>query len=128
MIDLKLSSIYSYPLVDGKCVPDNLVAISEEILDRSAEVFPWSEELNNYDYMSGSWETYHDYTCIELFPNLSFMFNCIAESLDLIGDNYQDYYFKSWINVWPKGKTLNPHRHYGTWHGNGYRLPQGLLP
>jgi|TARA_B110000908_G_scaffold159624_1_gene201999 hypothetical protein len=118
MIDLKLSSIYSYPLVDGKCVPDNLVAISEEILDRSAEVFPWSEELNNYDYMSGSWETYHDYTCIELFPNLSFMFNCIAESLDLIGDNYQDYYFKSWINVWPKGKTLNPHRHYGTWHGN----------
>ena len=68
--------------------------------------------------MSGSWRTYHDYTCIEVFPKLKFIFECIVESLDLVGDTYQDYYFKSWINVWPKGKTLNPHKHYGKWHGN----------
>jgi hypothetical protein len=68
--------------------------------------------------MSGSWRTYHDYTCIEVFPKLKFIFGCIAEALELVGNDYQDYYFKSWINVWPKGKTLDPHKHYGDWHGN----------
>lgn len=118
MIDLKLSSIYGYPLVDGKHVPDDLDAIGDEIIERSSEIFPWEDELDNYDYMSGSWRTYHDYTCIEVFPKLKFIFGCIAEALEVVGNDYQDYYFKSWINVWPKGKTLGPHKHYGDWHGN----------
>ena len=48
MMDLKLSNIYGYPLVDGKYVPPELETIGDEIIDRSSEIFPWDEELDNY--------------------------------------------------------------------------------
>ena len=116
--DLKLSSIYGYPLVDGKCVPDNLADIAKDIIERREEIFPGSTTQSNYDYIKGDWLGYHDYICVEKFPQLKFMLECAAEALDMIGDDYRKYYFKSWINIWPKGQTINPHKHYGKWHGN----------
>ena len=45
------------------------------------------------------------------------MFPYIKKCLEIAKDDYEDYYFKSWINVWPKGQKIIPHRHYGEWHG-----------
>ncbi len=117
-IDLELSTIFDYPLVEGKCVPDNLPDIAQDIINRREEIFPGSTTESNYNYIEGDWKGYHDYVCIEKFPQLKFMLECIGKALDMIGEDYKQYYFKSWINIWSKGQTINPHKHYGEWHGN----------
>ena len=53
-----------------------------------------------------------------ILPQLKFLFPYIKECLEMVGDtDYEKYYFKSWINVWPKGQQIIAHKHYGVWHG-----------
>ena len=82
-------------------------------------MYPNSENVPelDYDYPSYDWATYHEYKCIDVYPNLKLIFPYIKKCLEMAGDDYEDYYFKSWINVWPKGQKIVPHNHYGTWHG-----------
>lgn len=114
---LAIGSLFSYPKVEGIILPNNLDEITEEIISRREEVFPGSLDDPNYDYINGDWQHYHDYACMDLFPSLRFLFPYIIESLELVGDSYKDYYFKSWINIWPNKQSINPHIHYGEWHG-----------
>ena len=125
---LTLKKIFNaYPLVEGKCLPDNLSSIAENIVSRKEEIFPGSDFDAGYDYIANDWKGYHDYVCLEKFPQLSFMLEAVAESLELIGDDYTKYFFKSWINIWPKGQTIGYHKHYGTWHGNFVIRDTGTL-
>ena len=54
---------------------------------------------------------------LTLREKLKFIFPYIAQSLDLMEDSKRDYYFKSWINIWPEGQSIGLHTHYGKWHG-----------
>ena len=117
---LTLGSLFTYPKVEGTIIPDTLKEITDEIIDRREEIYPGSKSVaddSDYNYIKTDWNTYHDYVCMDLFPKLRFLFPYIAESLDMVGDSYKDYYFKSWINIWPNKQSINPHIHYGQWHG-----------
>lgn len=117
---LTLGSLFTYPKVEGTIIPDTLKEITDEIINRREEIYPGSKSVVNdsdYNYIKTDWNTYHDYVCMDLFPKLRFLFPYIAESLDMVGDSYKDYYFKSWINIWPNNQSINPHIHYGEWHG-----------
>lgn len=116
--DLQLSTIFGYPKVEGTLLFAEQDDLYYEILDRREEMYPGSKSDPNYDYIREDWYRYHDYICVETFPQLKSLFPYIAECLDMVGDTYKDYYFKSWANVWPKGQAIKEHRHYGTWHGN----------
>jgi len=116
--DLQLSTIFGYPKVEGTLLFAEQNDLIYDILDRRDEIFPGSKNDPNYDYIKGDWYGYHDYICVETFPQLKSLFPHIAECLDMVGDTYKDYYFKSWINIWSKGQTIEPHKHYGVWHGN----------
>lgn len=107
-------------LIEGKIIPDNLREIYQDIVARRFEIYPHSDKVSetDYDYPSFDWATYHDYKCIDVFPQLRFLFPYIKKCLKMAGDtDYDKYYFKSWINIWPKGQKIIPHRHYGVWHG-----------
>ncbi len=114
---LTLGELLSFPKVEGIVIPDNLKEITDEIVLRREEIFPGSTTEENYDYINSDWYGYHDYLCTDKFPALKFLFPVIAESLELVGANFKDYYFKSWINIWSKKQSINPHRHHGEWHG-----------
>lgn len=117
---LTLGSLLSHPKVEGTIIPDTLKDITDEIINRREEIYPGSTSVVNdsdYNYIQTDWYTYHDYVCMDVFPKLRFLFPYIAESLDMVGDSYKDYYFKSWINIWPNKQSINPHIHYGEWHG-----------
>lgn len=114
---LTLDSLFGFPKIEGKIIPDSLSEITSDIISRREEIFPGSTTTENYDFINGDWYGYHNYSCIEKFPSLKFLFPIIAESLELAGDNYKEYYFKSWINIWSKKQSINPHRHHGEWHG-----------
>ena len=116
---LDKKSIGDELLIEGSIVPSDLREIYHDIVKRRFEVYPNSENVNelDYDYPSYDWATYHEYKCIDVYPNLKLIFPYIKKCLEMAGDDYEDYYFKSWINVWPKGQKIIPHRHYGTWHG-----------
>lgn len=116
--NLSLKTIFNFPLVEGKVTFDELDNLNDEIIQRKNEIFPGSTTAENYDYIKSVWYDSYDYICINVFPQLKSLFPIIAESLELVNDNYNDYFFKSWINIWPKGQTINPHRHTGTWVGN----------
>lgn len=106
-------------LIEGSIVPSDLREIYHDIVHRRFEVYPNSENVpeTDYDYPSYDWASYHEYKCIDVYPNLRFLFPYIKKCLEMAGDDYEDYYFKSWINVWPKGQKIVPHNHYGVWHG-----------
>lgn len=118
--ELTLGSLFSYPKVEGTILPSNLNEIASEIIARRAEIYPGCmdvEKDEDFNYISTDWNTYHDYVCMDVFPKLRFLFPYIIESLEMVGDNCRDYYFKSWINIWPNKQSINPHIHYGEWHG-----------
>lgn len=121
-IDYQLDkkSIGNEVLIDGKIIPSDLREIYQDIVNRRFEIYPHADTTSelDYNYPSFDWASYHEYTCIEVFPQLKFLFPYIKECLDLVGDtDYDKYYFKSWINIWPKGQQIIPHAHYGVWHG-----------
>ncbi len=118
--NLTLGSMFSYPKVEGKLLPHNLAEIADEIIARREEIYPGCMDVENdedFNYIKTDWNTYHDYVCMDVFPKLRFLFPYIVESLEMVGDSYRDYYFKSWINIWPNKQSINPHIHYGEWHG-----------
>ena len=83
----------------------------------SVLLFSCNDKLD-YNYPSFDWASYHDYKCIDVFPSLKFLFPYIKQCLDIVGDkDYNKYYFKSWVNIWPKGQQIIRHNHYGVWHG-----------
>ena len=117
---LDKKSIGNEVLIDGKIIPSDLREIYHDIVNRRFEIYPHADTTSelDYDYPSFDWASYHEYNCIEVFPQLKFLFPYIKECLELVGDtDYNKYYFKSWINVWPKGQQIIPHSHYGVWHG-----------
>lgn len=117
---LTLGSLFSQPKVEGIILPDNLKEIGDEIVNRREEIYPGCMDVENdedFDFIKKDWASYHDYVCMDVFPKLRFLFPHIAESLEMVGDSYKDYYFKSWINIWPNKQSINPHIHYGEWHG-----------
>lgn len=117
---LTLGELFSFPKVEGTIIPDNLKEITDEIIARREEIYPDCMSVENdsdYNYIKTDWYTYHDYVCMNVFPKLKFLFPYIAESLDLVGADYRKYFFKSWINIWPQKQSINPHIHYGEWHG-----------
>lgn len=116
---LEEKSIGDELLIEGSIIPNDLREIYQDIVHRRFEVYPNSENVpeTDYDYPSYDWATYHEYKCIDVFPQLRFLFPYIKKCLEIAKDDYEDYYFKSWINVWPKGQKIVPHRHYGVWHG-----------
>ncbi len=116
---LDKKSIGDEILIEGKILPSDLREMYQDIVQRRFEIYPNADTTSelDYDYPSYDWASYHDYRCIDVFPQLKFLFPYIAECLEMAGDNYQDYFFKSWINIWPKGQKIIPHNHYGTWHG-----------
>lgn len=108
------------PLLEGMLIPHNLEEIYKEIIERREEIYPNCLNVKNdsdYDYITTDWWTYHDYVAVEKFPKLKLIFPYIAQSLELMEDSYKDYYFKSWINIWPQGQSIGLHTHYGVWHG-----------
>ena len=121
-IDYQLDkkSIGNEVLIDGKIIPSDLREIYQDIVNRRFEIYPHAKTTSelDYNYPSFDWASYHEYTCIEVFPQLKFLFPYIKECLELVGDtDYDKYYFKSWINIWPKGQQIIPHSHYGVSHG-----------
>ena len=114
---LTLDSLFGFPKVEGKIIPNNLSDITNDIISRREEIFPGCTTTENYDFIKNDWNGYHSYVCMEKFPELKFLFPIIAESLELLGDSYKEYYFKSWVNMWPRKQSINAHRHYGEWHG-----------
>ena len=42
----------------------------------------------------------------------------VKDCLESIDVDWSDYYFKSWINIWPKAQSIGIHNHNGDWHGN----------
>jgi hypothetical protein len=107
-------------LIDGEITHPNLDDIYNDIVDRRHEIYPGCLEVDkdsDFDYITTDWNTYHDYVCMEKFVELKFLFPYIAESLEIVGDDFKDYYFKSWINIWPRNQSIGIHRHYGIWHG-----------
>lgn len=108
------------PLLEGLLLPNNIEEIYTEIIQRREEIYPncfGVADDSDYDYITTDWYTYHDYVCVEKFPKLKFIFPYIAQSLELMGDSYKEYFFKSWINIWPQGQSIGLHTHYGIWHG-----------
>lgn len=114
---LTLGEMFSSPKVEGTVIPYDLDGITSEVIERRAEVFPGCMEDENYDYINGDWQHYHSYVCMDLFPKLQFLMPIILEALEMVNDDYRKYYFKSWINIWPNKQSINPHIHYGEWHG-----------
>tara|TARA_S200002703_G_C3789314_1_gene243524 strand:- start:69 stop:731 length:663 start_codon:yes stop_codon:yes gene_type:complete len=117
---LDKKSIGNEVLIDGKIIPSDLREIYQDIVARRFEIYPHAESISelDYNYPSFDWASYHEYTCIEVFPQLKFLFPYIKECLEMVGDtDYDKYFFKSWINIWPKGQQIIPHSHYGVWHG-----------
>lgn len=118
--ELNYKKLFDYPLIEGRIIPDNLAEIYQEIISRREELYPGCmdvEKDENFNYIKTDWATYHDYVCMHKFPQLQFLFPTIVECLEEMGENPLDFYFKSWINIWPKGQAINPHKHYGEWHG-----------
>jgi len=120
--ELNLTTLFGHPLVEGKIITDNMSEIYQEIVTRREEIYPGCMDVENdedFDYISKDWMSYHDYVCMEVFPKLKFLFPYIIESLEMVGNTWpiEHYYFKSWINIWPQKQSINPHVHYGEWHG-----------
>jgi hypothetical protein len=118
--NLTLGTLFSQPKIEGKILVDNLQEITDEIIARREEIYPGCmdvEKDEDFDYITKDWWSYHDYVCMDVFPKLKFLFPTIVECLDAVGDDYRKYFFKSWINIWPNKQSINPHVHYGEWHG-----------
>ena len=106
--------------LEGLLLPDDIEKIYSDIIQRREEIYLGCSNVkddSDYDYITTDWWSYHDYIAVEKFPRLKFIFPYVAKSLELMEDSYKDYYFKSWINIWPKGQSIGIHTHYGVWHG-----------
>lgn len=118
--ELNKRDLFGNPLIEGKVVADELDNLYNEIISRREELYPGCMDVENdedFNYINTDWNTYHDYVCMHKFPRLQVLFPVIVECLEAVNENPLDFYFKSWINIWPKGQAINPHRHYGEWHG-----------
>ena len=119
MFKLQKKYMESYPYIEGSLRPNHLDQIYREIVERREELYPNCLSVNtpsDFDYIETDWACYHDYVTLEKFPKLNFILPYIKTCLELM-DDYNDYYFKSWINIWPEGQSLGYHTHYGQWHG-----------
>ena len=119
-VDLEKKNLGNEVLIEGKILPSNLRDIYQDIVKRRFEIYPHADKTSelDYNYPNFDWASYHDYKCIDVFPELKFLMPYIEQCLQMVGDkNYKDYYFKSWINIWPKGQKIVAHNHYGVWHG-----------
>lgn len=120
MYDLEKKYFGSIPFLEGKVVEPNLDNIYAEIINRREEIYPNCLSVSNdsdFNYVETDWATYHDYIAVEKFPKLKTIFPYIFKSLEMLEDTDKDYFFKSWINIWPQGQSLGYHTHYGEWHG-----------
>lgn len=118
--ELEMRTLYDKPLIEGKIITDNIDNIYNEIISRREELYPGCmdvEKNEDFNYIKTDWATYHDYVCMHKFPDLQFLFPTIVECLEKVNEDPNNFYFKSWINIWPKGQSINPHNHYGEWHG-----------
>ena len=119
MFQLEKKYLGDTPYIEGSIVPNNLADIYADIVQRRDEIYPNCLSVSNpsdFDYVTTDWESYHDYIALEKFPQLDFILLYIKQSLELMEDT-NEYYFKSWINIWPQGQSLGYHTHYGQWHG-----------
>lgn len=112
-----IKEIFGRPYIDGTVLPKNLSNIYEDILSRMEDVFPESISHTN-DYVSEAWLNSRDYICTEVFPDLKFLFKSAATALELLGHDYKLFYFNSWLQVYSKKQALDPHFHYGSYHGH----------
>jgi len=112
---IKLSKpINAKPVFDGEYKPSNLDEIFDDIVLRKDEIYP----PNTENYIKADWEHYHDRIVLEKFPSLVFVVELVKDCLESIDVDWSDYYFKSWINIWPKAQSIGIHNHNGDWHGN----------
>ena len=112
---IKLSKpINGKPVFDGEYKPSNLDKIFDDIVLRKDEIYP----PNTENYIEADWEHYHDSIVLEKFPSLVFVVELVKDCLESIDVDWSDYYFKSWINIWPKAQSIGIHNHNGDWHGN----------
>jgi|TARA_R100000030_G_scaffold92191_2_gene77686 hypothetical protein len=112
---IKLSKpINGKPVFDGEYKPSNLDKIFDDIVLRKDEIYP----PNTENYIEADWEHYHDSVVLEKFPSLVFVVELVKDCLESIDVDWSDYYFKSWINIWPKAQSIGIHNHNGDWHGN----------
>ena len=112
---IKLSKpINGKPVFDGEYKPSNLNEIFDDIVLRKDEIYP----PNTENYIKADWEHYHDSVVLEKFPSLFFVVELVKDCLESIDVDWSDYYFKSWINIWPKSQSIGMHYHNGDWHGN----------
>ena len=112
---IKLSKpINGKPVFDGEYKPFNLDEIFDDIVLRKDEIYP----PNTENYIKADWEHYHDRIVLEKFPSLVFVVELVKDCLESSDVDWSDYYFKSWINIWPKAQSIGIHNHNGDWHGN----------
>lgn len=107
------------PFIEGSIALDDLNQIYTDIINRRSEIYPNCLSVkvdSDFDYVETDWASYHDYVTLDKFPQLSKLLPYIKQSLEMMNDN-NDYFFKSWINIWPQGQSLGYHTHYGQWHG-----------
>lgn len=102
------------PVFDGQYRPSNLNEIFDDIVLRKDEIYP----PNTKNYIKADWKHYHDKIVLENFPSLVFIVELVRGCLESIDVDWTDYYFKSWINIWPKSQSIGIHNHNGDWHGN----------
>ena len=96
---LDKKSIGDELLIEGSIIPSDLREIYQDIVKRRFEVYPNSENVNelDYDYPSYDWATYHEYKCIDVYPNLKLIFPYIKKCLEMAGDDYED---STWVRIY----------------------------
>ena len=131
---LEKKSLGDTPLIEGTLIPTNLQKIYLDILEHRHEIYKGCLEDENYNYIKAVWSSLN-YNAFDKFKQLDFLLPFIKQSLELVNDNIDGYFLKSWINIWPQGQSIGFHTHYGTWHGyyvikdtetSTYYFPKGV--
>lgn len=134
MFNLTKRFLGQVPLIEGILHPNNLNDIYNNIVDRRQEIYEGCMVDDDYDYIDAVWNSL-DYCAFDKFPDLRFLLPYLKQSLEMLDDNIDDYFLKSWINIWPQGQSIGYHTHYGTWHGyyvlkdtgtSTYYFPKGV--
>jgi len=116
MFLIEKKNLGNFPLVEGKILPDHLDQVYWEILNQRHEIYQGCLDDPDFDYIDAVWSSLN-YNAVDKFPKLDFLLPALKESLQLLNDDIDQYFLKSWINIWPEGQSIGYHTHYGTWHG-----------